>query len=734
MGISVLRKCDGAFAGSMRYSIKNASSATNASANFFAINDAGEGMRLGIRTTNHFLGRGAYIVNSSGQTIFGNAKKQKFVWNIDMTDSGNDYSHIVWPVMALVPQAGIASNAFLGIGTTNPASMLHVAGSATIDNILTANKLFRGNIGSYGVGELVTYDTVTNSMLIASNGFYTTTTNLQAQITTETNRAQVAEATLYPINNPSNYVTQVVTNGLAPISYVDGQVSALYPRSNPSNYVTQAVTNGLAPSSALASYYLASNPSNYVTQTITNGLVAQTSLTSQLGSYYLDSNPSNYVTKVVTNGLAPTSALSSYYLASNPSNYVTQTVTNGLASIVYVTNAITTATNGMAYTSQLSSYYLASNPSNYVTQTVTNGLATQTYVNSQIGVETNRAIQAENTISNALNIADTNLAQRITTETNRAQVAEAGLQTQINATTNRVKAIEDRTNIWNSAVVNASLNPDITEARLSLTTDAVCTTDVFNQATLYYVPYNGNRISLYDVGGAAWIRYTVAIVTNSLAALTTGKNYDVFAYANGGVVTNDFVVWTDDNNRATELAFQDGILVKSGSVDRKYVGTIRILTTGAACEDSTVRRFVWNYWNRKTAPAMRTTTTASWTYATASWRLANAVSSNIIEFVVGEAEDEMRASGVQTVLIASNGRYGSTAIGVNSTTVPSGRWTGGGGAATTLSTLTSDCHFVPLHGYNYIAWLEYASASITFYGTSTTTSSTKAGIATTCQH
>jgi hypothetical protein len=173
---------DGSFAGSMRYTVKNASSVSNATANFFAINEANEAMRMGIRSTNNFQGAGSYLVNgSNGKLIFGNLRRKGFVWNIDMTDSGDIYNHNNWPMMSLVPQAN--SNAFLGIGTTNPLAKLHVTGS------MMASNSFRLATGAYGNTELVTYGDTTNLINIGD-------TNLQAQIVTETNRAQVAEGLL----------------------------------------------------------------------------------------------------------------------------------------------------------------------------------------------------------------------------------------------------------------------------------------------------------------------------------------------------------------------------------------------------------------------------------------------------------------------------------------------------------------------------------------------------------
>ena len=211
---------DGAFSGSMRFTIKNGSTATNATANVYVLNNAGDAMRIGIRGTNSFRGQAAYVVSSAnGPTYYAAAHKKSHIFDIDMTDSGNDYVHLSWPMMALVPQNSVYSNAFLGIGTTNPLAMLHVMGSGIFSNSMTAYQSFRGKTGAYGSAELATYDDVTNLVTITSNALYSADTNLAQRITTETNRAIQAETGLQSqINNNSNLTTVASTNLLGMIN------------------------------------------------------------------------------------------------------------------------------------------------------------------------------------------------------------------------------------------------------------------------------------------------------------------------------------------------------------------------------------------------------------------------------------------------------------------------------------------------------------------------------------
>jgi hypothetical protein len=174
---------DGAFAGSLRYTVKNASTETNATACVFAANDINESVRMVVRGSGNSRGKASIVSSSTiGSFIFSNNRRKPITWDIDMTDTGDEFSHLVWPMMSLVPQIA-TSNAFLGIGTTNPLTMLHVNGS------VTASNGYRTSSNGYSSNEWITYYTTTN--LIG-----TVNSNLQAQITAEMTRATNAEVTI----------------------------------------------------------------------------------------------------------------------------------------------------------------------------------------------------------------------------------------------------------------------------------------------------------------------------------------------------------------------------------------------------------------------------------------------------------------------------------------------------------------------------------------------------------
>lgn len=103
-----------------------------------------------------------------------------------------------------------------------------------------------------------------------------------------------------------------------------------------------------------------------------------------------------------------------------------------------------------------------------------------------------------------------------------------------------------------------SLAAHINEGRLTATTALpVTTADVSGATSIYFTPFVGDKIALYD--GAIWNVRTFTELTLSLAAYTASKPYDIFAYDVAGVVTLESLVWTSATARATALVRQNGV-------------------------------------------------------------------------------------------------------------------------------------------------------------------------------
>ena len=154
--------------------------------------------------------------------------------------------------------------------------------------------------------------------------------------------------------------------------------------------------------------------------------------------------------------------------------------------------------------------------------------------------------------------------------------------------------------VWTSAAPSGGGGGDfaVADGRLTLTSGIpVTTTDVTGATTIYYTPYKGTKIGLFD-GSSTWNILTFAETSLPLGTLTSGLTYDLFAYNNSGTLALEFSAWTNATTRATALVYQNGILVKSGATTRRYLGTFYTTST-TKTEDSTARSdFLWNYYNR----------------------------------------------------------------------------------------------------------------------------------------
>lgn len=255
--------------------------------------------------------------------------------------------------------------------------------------------------------------------------------------------------------------------------------------------------------------------------------------------------------------------------------------------------------------------------------------------------------------------------------------------------------------------------------RLTLTTAVpVTTADVTAAETLYYTPFKGNTIALFD--GTNWRQYT--FTEKSIDVPDSTGMQDVFIYDNAGTLTLELTAWTNDTTRATALTTQDGILVKTGALTRRYLGSFYATTAGnGQTEDSFAKRYVWNYYNRVARPMRVTEATNTWDYTTAVIRQANGSTANQLDFVIGVGEDKVSA---EVFVMFSNTQAGTnvgTGIGLDSTTA----YASGGvfGYATSpvaghIVQLKPSYKGLPGVGRHFLSWLEVSAAAgtTTWYG------------------
>lgn len=212
----------------------------------------------------------------------------------------------------------------------------------------------------------------------------------------------------------------------------------------------------------------------------------------------------------------------------------------------------------------------------------------------------------------------------------------------------------------------------------------------------------GMEVSVKDGGNSEISRITVVVANTSITVDNLVNGYttpDVYGY----------------RARATALALQNNIYVKSGATDRRYAGTIRITSTTGQTEDSVANRDIWNYYNRVSRAMQAVDTTDSWNYSTATIRQSNGNTANQLNFVIGVDEDSVRAqaqgSSYTTGAVA---RERSTLIGLNSTTVATGiiGYVNEGVNGDVMQTNAFFEGYAGI-GNSYLAWLERGSGTAT---------------------
>jgi YVTN family beta-propeller protein len=283
------------------------------------------------------------------------------------------------------------------------------------------------------------------------------------------------------------------------------------------------------------------------------------------------------------------------------------------------------------------------------------------------------------------------------------------------------------------------------QGRLTLTSDTpVMTADATAQTSVYYTPYQGNIVPIYD--GANMQSYTFGQLTMALNTTnqTSGNIYDLFVFLNSGVVTIAAgPAWSSASSRGTgagttQLQQTDGLWVNANTITLKngatsyssipvgeatYVGSVYMTANGQtgmqfaptpATGGTNNILGLYNAYNRVRTVSAESDSTSSWTYGTASWRAANASNSNRITYLDGLQQSAITAVYQNILQTSSTAVQAFIGVGVNSTTAPS--TTSGACTSTTTMSASGLGYKAPLMGLNYVQALEYSSAATSTYG------------------
>jgi hypothetical protein len=249
--------------------------------------------------------------------------------------------------------------------------------------------------------------------------------------------------------------------------------------------------------------------------------------------------------------------------------------------------------------------------------------------------------------------------------------------------------------------------------RLTLTTGTpVTTSDVTAAETIFYTPFKGNTIALFD--GTNWKQFAFSELSIDVPDAT--QMNDVFVYDNAGTVTLELTAWTNETTRATALTTQNGVLVKTGALTRRYVGSFYSTTAGnGQTEDSLAKRYVWNYYNRVRKTMRVVEATNTWSYSTATYRQANASTANQLDYVQGVSEDPVSA---EVLAIAANTNANVSlrvGVGVDSTSANSAQIVELNTTQVANQPLGFGARYegFPGVGRHFLAWLEHSAATAT---------------------
>lgn len=188
-----------------------------------------------------------------------------------------------------------------------------------------------------------------------------------------------------------------------------------------------------------------------------------------------------------------------------------------------------------------------------------------------------------------------------------------------------------------------------------------------------------------------------------------GQDTTTLTYTSGGTF---YVIPT---SRTTAVSILQGHYAQA-STNYLYLGTYMTTGTSGQTENSTQRRLVWNYFNRKNAGLVCQETAATYTFNGTTYRPADANTTtgvDRVELVCGFPEDELSCRNYQASGSTSNRDAG---IGINSNVLTSA--TVFGHVLPNTDTGLSQYNGYPNLGYNFIQRIEAgASGANTYYGT-----------------
>jgi hypothetical protein len=275
------------------------------------------------------------------------------------------------------------------------------------------------------------------------------------------------------------------------------------------------------------------------------------------------------------------------------------------------------------------------------------------------------------------------------------------------------------------------------QGRLSLSVNfPVMTSNAVAQTTIYYMPFVGNKVPIYDGTNMvmttildAGISVLTTDTTKSPAAIGASKANDWYVWNDAGTIRlGHGPDWTSDTSRGSaptpgrvQGIWTNSVAITNGPAQFRgtYVGTTRSNASsqldwifGGLAANGTPAFFgVFNAYNRVPFGTLVSDSTDSWTYASAVWRSSNAQNTMRISYVDGLGETFVDCMNVG--YISNSAGFAIIGIGVNVTTGFTGTT---GTVGTTIGTpVFANYRGCPGLGFNFLQAVEYTPAGTSTY-------------------
>jgi hypothetical protein len=285
------------------------------------------------------------------------------------------------------------------------------------------------------------------------------------------------------------------------------------------------------------------------------------------------------------------------------------------------------------------------------------------------------------------------------------------------------------------------------QGRLTLTSNTpVMTSDAAGAATIYYTPYLGTIVPLYN--GTLFLPSTFAQTSVALDAtnIVATKVYDLFLFLNGGAVQLGYgpawstIVARGTGAGTTQIGLTAGLWTNSNSITLRwdsshtatvpagqalYVGSFYATANGqttmnlnpaAAIRTAPAVMGLYNAYNRLRTTCTEADSSASWTYATGTFRAANGNNNNSIQFIDGLAQSFLSAKYISTFQ-SSGSATGYVSIGYDTTSSTTGRGQSTYFQSNSTAALAgaSVLETTPNLGLHQLYAIELAAPTITFF-------------------